>query len=364
MTTYLQTGSVLRIADKRDLVTTENLNSEYYVVRFDEMRKEYFLELAEPFTLPKKLYGDIKERCDRVLETFFSRTKSTGVLLSGEKGSGKSQLAKLIAIEGQKRGLPTIIVSSAFCGELFNKFIQRIDDRAIILFDEFEKTYDERSDQEAILTLFDGVYPTTKLFVLTVNDKYRLDDNLRNRPGRLYYSYDYKGLPEKFIREYLDDCLKNPAYYDRVLQFTSLFSQFNFDMLSALVEEINRYDEDPFKLVHCLNVKPEYSEDVTYSVQLFNAPEKGGKVREVQPQRETTRFNPAKPSEEFIMYGSYSNKCQADRGKEFYFEPINGDIKEIKNNGKYIKLVNEDGQTAILIRVEKKEYDYSTYMPF
>ena len=64
MTTYLQTGSVLRIADKRDLVTTENLNSEYYVVRFDEMRKEYFLELAEPFTLPKKLYGDIKERCD------------------------------------------------------------------------------------------------------------------------------------------------------------------------------------------------------------------------------------------------------------------------------------------------------------
>src|SRR4029078_12619167 len=65
----------------------------------------------------------------------------TGALMVGEKGSGKSLLAKLVSANSQEKGLPTLIIPRPWCGDMFNRFLQSIEQPTVILFDEFEKVY-------------------------------------------------------------------------------------------------------------------------------------------------------------------------------------------------------------------------------
>jgi hypothetical protein len=136
-----------------------------------------------------------------------------------------------------------------------------------VLFDEFEKVYD-RDNQEKILTLLDGVYPSKKLFVLTCNDKYRVDHHMRNRPGRIFYMIEFKGLVGEFITEYCEDNLTNKEHIPQICRLSTLFSEFNFDMLKALVEEMNRYGETPQEAMQLLNAKPELDGDNKFEVQI------------------------------------------------------------------------------------------------
>jgi hypothetical protein len=178
-------------------------------------------------------------------------------MLTGEKGSGKSLLAKTISMEGNERGIPTIIINAPWHGDAFNSLIQSIEQPAVILFDEFEKVYDSEQ-QEKILTLLDGVFPTQKLFVFTCNDKWRVDQHMRNRPGRIFYMLDFSGLEPAFIEEYCNDNLNAKEYIPVIVKLSTLFAQFNFDMLKSLIEEMNRYDEAPTEALRMLNVRPEF----------------------------------------------------------------------------------------------------------
>jgi hypothetical protein len=177
------------------------------------------------------------------------------------------KLSKIISIECIKLGIPTILINQAYYGDTFNKLIQSIEQSAVILFDEFEKVYKEE-EQESVLTLLDGVYPSKKLFVLTCNNKWRIDTNMKNRPGRIFYMLEYVGLEESFIREYCQDHIKNQEYIDQVCIISNMFAIFNFDMLKALVEEMNRYNESPQEAIKLLNAKPEYGSNHQYDIQI------------------------------------------------------------------------------------------------
>ena len=232
-----------------------------------DMFKNYFFEAVNGFMMPPKLYGDVGKRTKRVLATFLSRPSSTGILLSGEKGSGKTLLAKNIAVEGAKMGIPTVLVNQPHCGDMFNSFIASIDQPMIVMFDEFEKVYN-REDQERLLTLLDGVYNSQKLFILTCNDPHRVDYHMKNRPGRVFYFVKYGGLDEQFIREYCEDTLEATHEIDRVVSVTKLFGEFNFDMLKALVEEMNRFGETPQEALALLNASPEADSSARYDVSI------------------------------------------------------------------------------------------------
>lgn len=237
-----------------------------YIVGFDPMQG-FFLQGADSFTFPSKRYGKNIEQTKRILNTFLARPSGTGIMLTGEKGSGKSLLAKTVSMEAATLDIPTLIINQPLYGDQFNAFIQSIEQPAVILFDEFEKVY-ESDQQEQILTLLDGVFPSKKLFILTCNDQWRVDGHMRNRPGRIFYMIEFKGLDVQFISEYCHDNLQNKEYIEKICKISGLFTEFNFDMLKALVEEMNRYNCTPDEALEWLNATPSAFNSGIYTVHL------------------------------------------------------------------------------------------------
>lgn len=258
MTTYIKNGNRIRISADGALDLRRQLPPANYIIQYNEMANEYFLEETAPFLLPSKMYGDMDKTAARIIHTYEDRSASTGVLLSGDKGSGKTLLAKRISNLLLNNGIATLVINENLSGEQFNQFIQSIDQPCVIIFDEFEKVY-KREEQTQILTLLDGVFSTKKLFIMTTNDPYRIDEHMQNRPGRLFYNIHYTGLGVDFIREYCEDALNNKTYIDEICKLSTLFASFNFDILKALIEEMNRYDESPKDALKLLNAYPEDS---------------------------------------------------------------------------------------------------------
>ena len=329
----------------------ETLPAGNYCVKQDPF-ENLFLEMIEPFEVSGKLYGDTIKHTDRILRTFANRPAGTGVMLNGEKGSGKSLLAKNIAVEAAKEGIPTIVINAPWCGDKFNSFIQAIEQPVVILFDEFEKVYNAEQ-QTALLTLLDGVFPSKKLFVLTCNDKWRVDQHMRNRPGRIFYMIDFKGLTGEFIREYCEDKLDNKTYIDRLVQIAGTFDQFNFDMLKSTVEEMNRYNESPNEAMSILNAKPEYGgAESKFVVNLLV----DGKEIAVADLGDHSQWkgNP--------LNGNIRLNYREDDGDGDYdwndvrFNPT--DLKKIEGDGSKYVFANDKGDTVTLVKVKDKAMNY------
>lgn len=256
MSYYLKSGDTVTIKSDNSLIINNKLEPLNYIVQVDQLGN-FFLRVVDDFSLPEKLYGKTETHCRRILNTYKERSGNLGVMLVGNKGSGKSLLSKLLSTKCKEIGMPTIIINQPYHGDVFNKFIQDIDVNTVIIFDEFEKVY-EADIQEKILTLFDGMFESKKLFVLTSNSSYKIDDNMFNRPGRIYYQIEYSGISEEFITEFCQANLNDKTQIDSIIKITNLFTDFNFDMLKSMVEEMNRYQESANEVIELLNIKPNY----------------------------------------------------------------------------------------------------------
>lgn len=357
MSYFLKSGNTYKVSTKAALDLHEILPVGTYTVGFDKMSGQFFLEQIEDFELKGKIYGNATRNADRIFRTFMDRPASTGVMLTGEKGSGKTLLTKQIAVNAALCGVPTIVINQPWCGEGFNAFMQMIEQPTIVLFDEFEKVYD-RDDQEKMLTLLDGVYPSKKLFLLTCNDKWRVDAHMRNRPGRIFYMIDFKGLEQEFIIEYCEDNLQAKEHIQKICSIASLFSEFNFDMLKAMVEEMNRYGETPAEVLKLLNAKPEFSDESKYKVQLqIN----GIDMNEDQVEQREWHGNP------LIKGVNIDYKVVENQGTEEECWDWEGvrfsahDLKQVDSaTGKFV-FMNEEGARLVLIKVKERAYHWDAF---
>jgi hypothetical protein len=356
MSYYLKEQNILWPTLKEAQDLRDSLPVGTYTVK--QSMKGLYLEIIEDFKITGKIYGNATQQADRILNTFKDRPHCTGVLLNGEKGSGKTLLAKSISEKALKDGISTIVINTPFCGEEFNTFIQKIDEACIVIFDEFEKVYDTEQ-QELILTLLDGMYPSKKMFILTVNDKYRVSHHMRNRPGRIYYMLDYKGLDATFIREYATDNLKPELqkHIDQMARLPILFDSFNFDMLKALVEEMNRYDESPKQAMEMLNAKPVDAGSVLHEIEIMR---NGKKVEHISPNQ--IRGIPIAQEELTISYldvkeGTSENQDELDNDSSWEEVPINAhNLRNVDYDNGVFTYVFTEGGSNIVVNIKRKEY--------
>lgn len=251
---YIKRDDVLIPTKEDSLNILKSLPPAMYKVGFNSRTGEYYLQTTAPFQKIAKYYGDIEKRSKRIVDTFNDRKNNTGVLLTGEKGSGKSLLAKHISVSLVEQGVSTIIVDTPYCDSAFVTFMESIDEPVMIFIDEFEKVFRMKEQQEALLSLLDGFSTVKKMFLLTCNEFHQVSHYMKNRPGRIFYSLSYDGIGASFVREYCEDRLKNKSHIDKIMKLYPLFNPFNFDMLQAWVEEINRYDEAPQEALQYLNI--------------------------------------------------------------------------------------------------------------
>ena len=213
-----------------------------YVIRFIPMQG-YQFEPKGDFTFPEKIYGDSQQKVDRVLSYYGANNSNLGVMLLGLKGTGKSLTAKMIA---QQSGLPVIVIDQNYANDPnFFSFISNISRRVVFFFDEFEKVFDkDHEGQDKLLSWLDGTYSSENLFVLTGNDKYRINQYFKDRPGRIRYYYEYEGLDEEIVEEIVDDLLENEAHKADIMMIFDTINNndLTYDKVISFIKEVNFFD--------------------------------------------------------------------------------------------------------------------------
>ena len=237
-------GKELSVHDKLPAKTFEIEEQPFGRIVFKE---------RENLKVVEKLYGNYEKTANHIIKGFENINRNMGVILSGDKGLGKTITAKLICQKLNSKGYPVIVINKAF--DNMDKIISSLDQEVIILFDEFDKmfaskdsVYDEDNDdtrhsrnmrQMQLLSLLDGTNNNKKLFILTCNDIWEISQLFINRPGRCHYHIRFDYPQEEEINEYLNDNIL-PEYQkeiNNILNFSTKM-RLNYDCLRAICFEI------------------------------------------------------------------------------------------------------------------------------
>lgn len=268
MTHYIKIGDEIRIFND-DLIDVSNeLKNGFYSIKYDEKKGVWLSHDTTP-SIPT-LYGKSASRhMERVLTTYRSRVgKSTGVLLVGKKGTGKSLLMNLISV---KSGLPVISVTESIPLDIVISVMTMITSPHVMIIDEFEKkygsgkvVYDEYGDvvkkeentMSPLLSFLDGSGSSTqRLVILTANEEHKIDKFIMGRPGRIFYRFKYAGLSSEEVGEICDSLLKCQHRRTEFMEFVGYLGTVSYDVVLASIEELNRYPDIKMEeLFNTLNI--------------------------------------------------------------------------------------------------------------
>ncbi|MFF3697321.1 AAA family ATPase [Streptomyces sp. NPDC002221] len=211
-----------------------------YVIDFSQMAG-YSLRQTEPLASVKEtVYGSHASRVQRIVTGYSAMDRSLGVILSGDKGMGKSLMLSLLAERMRdEHKLPTVLVQHDTPG--LAAFLDELGE-VVVVFDEFEKIFSDENDgsQNQFLSLFDGLSATKRLYILSVNELRRVTDYMLNRPGRFHYHMRFVYPDPGTVATYLRDQVPGVAEVTvaEIVDFSRKYD-INFDHLRAIAFELN-----------------------------------------------------------------------------------------------------------------------------
>lgn len=240
-----------------DLTVLDTLPAYTYKVGYSDLGG-FFLEKLDNLEVKEnKVYGEHEQKALKVMNRFAESRKNLGVILSGDKGIGKSLFSRLLSQMAISSGMPVILVDDYNTG--LGDFINSIKMETMVLFDEFDKNFAGREDngvQAKMLSLFDGTSNGKKLFVITCNSYSKLSEYLVNRPGRFHFQFRFNYPSVKDVTEYLQNNVGEEFHSEiaKVVSFATK-TRLNYDCLSAIALELNSGEkfEDAIRDLNILN---------------------------------------------------------------------------------------------------------------
>lgn len=279
----VESGKRYRIFNNA-ITTYDQLPPKTYRVDYDPETRIFSLLEAHDFEIPEtKIYGQHLDKVKKVLNSMDKMNRNLGVILSGDKGIGKSLFSKCLGLKARKKGIPVILANEYHEG--IANFLEEIEQTVMILFDEYDKTFDEKKHncQAEMLSLFDGVSAGKKLFVITCNEIQSLSQYLINRPGRFHYHFRFLYPTADEIRDYMEDKL-DKQYYDEienVIAF-SVRMNLNYDCLRSIAFELN----NGLKFQEAINdlniIRISQYKNIKIIVEFENQATLSGKIKEWQ----------------------------------------------------------------------------------
>lgn len=279
----VESGKRYRIFNNA-ITTYDQLPPKTYRVDYDPETRIFSLLEAHDFEIPEtKIYGQHLDKVKKVLNSMDKMNRNLAVILSGDKGIGKSLFSKCLGLKARKKGIPVILVNEYHEG--IANFLEEIEQTVMILFDEYDKTFDEKKHncQAEMLSLFDGVSAGKKLFVITCNEIQSLSQYLINRPGRFHYHFRFLYPTADEIRDYMEDKL-DKQYYDEienVIAF-SVRMNLNYDCLRSIAFELN----NGLKFQEAINdlniIRISQYKNIKIIVEFENQATLSGKIKEWQ----------------------------------------------------------------------------------
>ena len=224
-----------------------------YTLVSDPYGGDLHLKEDDDFIMPKKYYqSDADKRfCNKVVNTFKGTEKlTTGVLLSGLKGCGKTLMAKHIATMA---GTPIIVVDKNVRSSDIENFFSRISIDVCVIFDELDKYW----NTSYLLGFFDGVKPTgKKLVICTCNEESEVSDYLSDRCSRIRYKRNFECLTLDATLGILTDLLDE----DKAIDVASFISEnvgvVSYDNVIVFAEEVkNNPDVSLDEIFEDLNIE-------------------------------------------------------------------------------------------------------------
>ena len=214
---------------------------------------DLYIEESKKFEFPSVYYqtNSDKKFTKRVLDTFKKTDKlTTGVLLSGLKGSGKTLMSKWIAKESN---LPVIVIDSSVCSEDIEGFFAKINTDVCVVFDEIDKYWNTRY----LLGFLDGVKPSCKkLVICTCNDEKEIDKYLNDRCSRIRYKKSFKSLNKDVVKGIINDIIGDKSKAEGAAEYCmNNMSVVSHDNVIIFAEEIKNNPKDSFdEIMEFLNI--------------------------------------------------------------------------------------------------------------
>lgn len=213
---------------------------------------------SNKFKLPEKIYGNTVKLSNRVWNTYALHNESTGIILTGAKGSGKTMFANLLCNIAVEKGINVIFISGSNIAKSKNNTLFEFIDNlrnVVVYMDEFGKML-TNAEQDALLTMFSDPRKTRKLFIVTENKVEQINEYIKDRTERFRYHLDYTKLPKDIYIDYLKHSVVSESFR---IDLDNLYNKsvvFSFDNLQGLISEHLRYPDDTLEeLIEIMNLK-------------------------------------------------------------------------------------------------------------
>lgn len=353
MTKFAYQGDIVSLVDFDTNAIQEKLYPAVYSVGLG-MTGFYLKCRGARLNTPSTLYGSVSQRAEKVLNSYKDTTSSFGVLLSGAKGAGKTMLSNVVANKAiDELNLPVIMVEGNFPTNALCGFIEQLGE-CVVYFDEFGKRFkDEDDSQDDMLTLFDGSGASKRMVLLTENSKYDVNQYMINRPGRIWYHFQYDKLEVEVIEQYCQAQGLDEETVNKIILRREVVREFSFDVLQALVIEYKRYGGDIDKLAEDLNVEVMHKpSDATMTVLEVTDAATGAEVKFVEDKY---KFPTAERGTHVTLCNDPQIEKEIEEAEGFDKRMLMSDRSSVYLKPKY--LVNAEGN-MYTFRAKKDNGEY------